>query len=104
MAEFCPRCGTLVDASGDECRYCEACGWFGDNSETSTTPVSITNPICAIVNTLALFRKVCREELKAEQVYLAGNATEAELRKVTVEARNARHSLIELFTTLCRQP
>ena len=104
MAEFCPRCGTIVDASGDERRYCETCGWFGDNTETSTTPVSITNPIGIIVKTLALFRKVCREELKAEQVYLAGNATEADLRKVTIEARNARRSLIELFTTLCRQP
>ncbi len=102
--EFCPRCGTPVDTGGDECRYCNACGWFGGDTETARTPPDTDefNPVLAAVQGLALFRDVCRQELMAEQVYDAGDATEADLRKVRTEARNALHSLVELFTALRR--
>jgi hypothetical protein len=104
MAEFCPKCGTPLDDSGDECRYCDACGWFGDSGETAKAPPPSDqfNPVLAAVQALTLFRDVCRQELVAEQVYDAGNATEADLRKVKTEVRNALHSLVELFTALRR--
>ncbi len=103
-SEFCPRCGTPVDTSGDETRLCDACGWFGDNTETAQEPPDTGdfNPVLAAVQGLMLFRDVCRQELVAEQVYDAGNATEPDLRKVRTEARNALHSLVELFTALRR--
>ncbi len=102
MAEFCPRCGTPVDTSGDDTRLCDACGWFGDNTETARIPPDAGkfSPVLATVQAITLFRDVCRQELMAEQIYDAGGATEAALRKVRTEARNALHSLVELFTAL----
>jgi hypothetical protein len=38
--------------------------------------------------------------LMAEQIYDAGYATEADLRKVKTEARNSLYSLVEMFTAL----
>jgi hypothetical protein len=102
--EFCPKCGTPVDTSGDETRLCDACGWFGDNTETAKTPPDTGNfnPVLAAVQGLTLFRDVCRHELMVEQVYVAGNATRADLRKVKTEARNALHCMVEMFTALRR--
>jgi len=104
FAEFCPRCGTPVDTSGDETRLCDACGWFGDNTETAKRPPDTGqfSPVLAVVQAITLFRDVCRQELMAEQIYDAGNATEADLRKVKTDARNAMHSLVELFTAMRR--
>ena len=102
MAEFCPQCGLPVETDGDESRLCETCGWFGDNSETAKVPPpsDVFNPVLAAVQALFLYRDVCRHELVAEQVFDAGNATEADLRKVKVEARNCLHSLVQLFMAI----
>jgi hypothetical protein len=104
MAEFCPRCGSPVDTSGDDTRLCDACGWFGDNTETARTPPDTGefNPVLAAAQTIMLFREVCRQELVAEQVYATGAATAADLRRVKTEARYALHSLVEMFTALRR--
>ena len=69
-SEFCPRCGTPVDTSGDESPLCDACGWFGDNTETARTPPDTGqfSPVLAVVQALTLFRDVCRQELMAEQI------------------------------------
>jgi len=49
-----------VDTGGDECRYCDACGWFGGNTETTQTPPDTGefNPVLAAVQGLTLFRDV----------------------------------------------
>ena len=60
------------------------------------------NPVLAAVQGITLFRDVCRQELMAEQIYDAVTARKADLRKVKTEARNALHSLVELFTALRR--
>ena len=104
FAEFCPRCGTPVDTSGDETRLCDACGWFGDHTETARRRRTRAqfNPVLAVVQALTLFRDVCRQELVAEQIYAVDSAVEADLRRIKTEARNALHSLVELFTALHR--
>jgi hypothetical protein len=91
-----------VDTSGDETRLCECCGWFGENSETAKRPPPAAdfNPVRAALQGLALYRDVCRQELVAEQVYDAGNATEADLRHVKAAGREVLHALVELFTAL----
>ena len=104
FAEFCPRCGTPVDTSGDETRLCDACGWFGDHTETARKPPDTGqfSPVLAVVQALTLFRDVCRQELVAEQICAVNSAVEADLRKIKAEARNALHSLVELFTAVNR--
>ena len=105
MVEFCPRCGTPVDTSGDDTRLCDACGWFGDNAETAKRPPDPIEvyPVCALLQTLALYRDVCRNELKAEQYCEAGRASaandslQAGLRRIQREARNAARALVELY-------
>lgn len=93
-----------METDGDESRLCAACGWFGDNSETAKAPPpsDVFNPVLASLQALFLYRDVCRQELVAEQVFDAGNATEADLRKIKVEARNCLHSLVQMFTALRR--
>ena len=93
-----------VDTGGDERRICDTCGWFGDNAETAKRPPDTDdfNPVLAAVQALALFRDVCRHELVAEQIYDAGYATEADIRKVKTDARNSLYALVELFTALRR--
>lgn len=104
-AEFCPKCKSPVDTGGDERRLCEVCGWFGDRGETITTRPALEefNPVLTVIQSLRLFRDVCRNELIAEQVYQAGRATDADLRKVATAARESLHSLVELFTAV-RKP
>jgi hypothetical protein len=93
-----------VDDSGDENRYCNVCGWFGDGGETAKKPPASDrfNPVLAAVQALTLFRDVVRKELVVEQVYDAGNLTEADLRAVKLEVHNCVQSLVELFTALRR--
>jgi hypothetical protein len=102
MSEFCPRCNAPLETAQDPARLCEVCGWFGDWQEVLSTPPKsdVFNPITAAAQALELFRDVCRKELIAEQVYDAGNATEADLRQVRVARRHATHALIEMFVAL----
>ena len=102
MAEFCPRCTAPLESDRNADRLCEVCGWFGDRQETLLAPPAndVLNPVLAAAQTLELYRDVCRKELVAEQVYDAGNATEAELQWVHVARRHAAHSIIEMFVTL----
>jgi len=84
MAEFCPRCTAPLESSRDADRLCEVCGWWGDQQEVL----------------LELYRDVCRKELLAEQIYDAGNATEADLQRVRLARRHAVHSIIEMLVSL----
>ena len=104
MTEFCPKCGAPLDTSGDESRLCEYCGWFGDSGESVRRPPDADefNPVLAVIQALTMFRDVCRDELVAEQVYDAGDATETELRKVKVAARESLQALVQLFTATRR--
>jgi len=106
VAEFCPRCTAPLEAAPDPARLCEVCGWFGDWQEVLCTPpkTDVFNPVMAAAQALELFRDVCRKELVAEQVYDAGNATEADLRQVRIARRHATHALIEMFVVLRARP
>jgi hypothetical protein len=83
----------------EEDRLCEACGWWGDKNEVLITPPEPEefNPVLAASQVLAMYRDVCRNELIAEQVFDAGDATEADLRKVRLECRDSVNSIIEMF-------
>ena len=102
MSEFCPRCTAPLETAPDPARLCEVCGWFGDQQEALLTPPSsdVLNPVLAAAQTLELYRDVCRKELIAEQVFDAGNATEADLQRVHMARRHAGHSIIEMFVSL----
>jgi hypothetical protein len=104
MAEFCPRCAAPVDTSGDECRYCDACGWFGDNTETARTPdMAKVYPVWAVVQALALYRTMCRDELQAEQYCERGRTLDgndsmlASLKRIQREVRNTACVLVGLY-------
>ncbi len=102
MAEFCPRCTAPLESSRDADRLCEVCGWWGDQQEVLVVPPEsdVFNPVLAAAQTLELYRDVCRKELLAEQIYDAGNATEADLQRVRLARRHAVHSIIEMLVSL----
>jgi len=102
VAEFCPRCAAPLDAASDAARLCESCGWFGDQTETLATPPpdDVFNPVLAAAQALELYRDACRYELMAEQMYDAGDGTDAQLHQVRVSRRQTAHALIEMFVTL----
>jgi hypothetical protein len=102
VAEFCPRCTAPLEAAPDPARLCEVCGWFGDQQEVLLMPPQsdVLNPVLAAVQALELYRDVCRNELIAEQVYDAGNGTEAQLNRVRTSRQHAAHSIIEMFVAL----
>jgi hypothetical protein len=102
MSEFCPRCTAPLETSRDADRLCEVCGWWGDQQEALLVPPKsdVFNPVLAAAQTLELYRDVCRHELIAEQVYDAGDGTEAELQRVHLARRHAARSIIELFVAL----
>jgi hypothetical protein len=102
MSEFCPRCTAPLETSREDDRLCEVCGWFGDRQEVLLVPPrnDTLNPVLAAAQTLELYRDVCRKELMAEQIYDAGDATEADLNKVRMARRHAAHSIIEMFVAL----
>ena len=104
---FCPICGTPVSRSidTDSSRLCEACGWFGDQKETLSTPPQSDefNPTLAAVQALELFRGQCRRELVLEQAYDAGSVTEADLKSAKIHVRQSTHSLVEMFTALWKK-
>jgi hypothetical protein len=102
MAEFCPRCTAPLETSRDADRLCEVCGWWGDQQEALLMPPrrDVLNPVLAAAQTLELYRDVCRQELIGEQVYDAGNGTEAQLCRLRMARRHAAHSIIEMFVAL----
>ncbi len=102
MSEFCPRCTAPLETSQDADRLCDVCGWFGDQQEALLVPpqTDVINPVLAAAQTLELYRDVCRKELIAEQVFDAGNATEADLRRVHMARWHAAHSIIAMFVIL----
>ncbi len=105
MSEFCPRCNSPVEFDPDPARLCEVCGWFGDRSEMFDKPPAPKgiNPVLAAAQCLELYRDVCRRELVAEQLYDAGDATEADIAKVRAARRHATNAIIELFAVLHRR-
>ncbi len=105
MAKFCPRCTAPLESSRDADRLCEVCGWFGDRQETLLMPPQsdVLNPVLAAAQTLELYRDICRKELIVEQVYDAGNATEADLQRVHMARQHATNSIVEMFVALRNQ-
>ena len=99
MVEFCPRCAAPLEIDKDSGRLCEDCGWFGDQSETLAAPPQNDDfhPVLAARQGLALFREACRCELTAEQMYDAGDSTEAQLCHVRASRRDVAHALIEML-------
>jgi hypothetical protein len=104
MAEFCPRCGSPLEEAQDPARLCEDCGWFGDWQEVLHKPPEsdVFNPVRGVLQALTLFRDVCRQELVAEMVYDSGAATEQDIKRVRIAARQCRDSLVQLFTAVRR--
>ena len=62
------------------------------------------NPVLAAAQALELFRDACRYELMAEQMYDAGDGTEAQLKQVRLSRRQTAHALIEMFVALRARP
>jgi len=102
VSEFCPRCNAPLESALDPARLCEVCGWFGDGMEVLHAPPQsdVVNPVLAAAQTLELYRDVCRQELIGEQMYDAGNGTEAQLQRLHIARQHAAHSIIEMFVVL----
>jgi len=102
VSEFCPRCTAPLETARDPARLCEVCGWFRDQQEALATPPrsDVFSPVLAAAQALDLYRDVCRKELIAEQIYDAGHAVEADLRRVCLARRQAAHSIIEMLVAL----
>lgn len=104
--EFCPRCTWPLEPGPDVDRLCDACGWFGDQSETLLMPPQNTgNPFLAAVHGLAWFREVCRCEFLAEEYCrhvdpAARPQATAQLNRIRAELRHVGHALIERFRTI----
>jgi hypothetical protein len=102
MAEFCPRCTAPLETSQDADRLCQVCGWFGDQQEALRVPPrkEVYHPVLDLVQSLELYRDVCRHEQTAEQKYSAGQGTTAELRQIQNMRHQAAHSIISMFIAL----
>jgi len=98
MSSFCPRCFAPIETASDDARLCDRCGWYGDKVEVLTQPPqsSVEDPTLAIMQTLAMYRDVCRNELLAE---LTSGTNHAKVRALRQQATN---SLIELYLGLSR--
>lgn len=105
MSEFCPRCGCPLKTAADPGRLCEACGWFGDWQEALPTPPRPQdfNLVLAVLQSLELFREVCRKEQIVESYYDAGQASDQDVRKVRESVNDARQALVTMFTELRRR-
>lgn len=97
--EFCPKCYYPLGLSEDDGRLCEACHWFGDQSEICATPPAPDNLELAFTQLLALYRDICRIELVAEQLTEGQANYEAKLRVIQARVGHARHSILHLFRT-----
>lgn len=103
--EFCPQCGGPLEVTTDPGRLCEICGWFGDRQETLSTPPCREDfdAILAVLQSLELFRDVCRKEQLVEVYYDTGRISDHDLRRVRKDAQAARQSLVTMFTALRRR-
>ena len=96
-AEFCPECYYPLGPSEDDGRLCEACRWFGDQSEICAKPPAPDDLELAFLQLLALYRDVCRMELMAEQLAEGRKDYEVNLRAIRARVGHARHSILHLF-------
>jgi hypothetical protein len=60
----------------------------------------VYHPVLDLVQSLELYRDVCRHEQTAEQKYSAGQGTTAELRQIQNMRHQAAHSIISMFIAL----
>ena len=97
--EFCPKCYYPLGLSEDDGRLCEACRWFGDQSEICDIPPASDNFELAFIQLLALYRDICRIELLAEQLTEGRADYKTKLRAIRVRVDRARHSILYLFRT-----
>ncbi len=104
LPEFCPKCGMPVDTDGDETRLCEHCGWFGGNTETKRDPPrnGEFNAVRAMLQTLALHRELCRNELYMESLHKRKMASAADLRQIKVQCRRSTQEMVNTFISLAR--
>lgn len=96
-AEFCPKCYYPLGLSEDDGRLCEACRWFGDQSEICATPPTPNDLELAFTQLLALYRDACRMELLAEQLAEGRADYEAELKMIRARVNHGQHSLLHFF-------
>jgi len=103
-SEFCPQCGSPLDVTTDSSRLCAVCNWFGDKQETSSVPPKQEDfdLVLSILQSLELFRTVCRKEQIAESYYDAGQLSEQNLLRLRKYVQAARQSLVSLFMALRR--
>jgi len=104
-SEFCPRCGHPLETATDSSRLCEVCGWFGDQQEILSLPPRQEdfNAVLAVLQGLELFRDVCRKEQIIESHYDVGHINDRDFQRIRVCVRDARQSLVTLFTALRRR-
>lgn len=100
IAEFCPKCYYPLGLSEDDGRLCEACRWFGDQSEICATPPVSDDLELVFTQLLALYQDVCRMELLAEQLAEGQANYEARLKAIRVKVSHARHSILYLFRAI----
>lgn len=103
--QFCPMCGDPVEVGCDKAdtsRLCEACGWFGDVTETLREPPPIDGlvPRRAVAQVLRLYRDVCRRELVLEQAFDLGEIVESELQHSKMLVRGSVHEIIKMVVAL----
>lgn len=102
---FCPQCGTPLDSPTDAAHLCSTCGWFGDWQEALPLPPKQEefNLITSVLQSLEMFRDVCRKEQLMEIFYDRGELAEKDLRQIHETIKSARQALVTMFTALRRR-
>lgn len=104
--EFCPKCRTPIDTIDhqDTARLCPGCGWFGDTEETNKVAEATTNMDNNVLQTLALYRNVCRQELLAEAGYNRGLLPLREFLAVKACVDDATQNLMFMYRAMQKPP
>jgi len=104
MAEFCPKCSKPLHLDpltpDDPGRLCDKCGWFGDKSETQKEPPITDDNETSVLQSLALYRDICRDEIACEHAYLTGEIPFTELQRFRALADSSIKSLLLLYHVL----
>lgn len=101
-SEYCPRCGCPLEIAVDPERLCSVCGWFGDWQETFPVPPpqETFNAVIAVLQSLEMYRNVCRAEQLAEAAFDIGKIPDRDLQNLRKCIQIARQNLVAWFTTL----
>lgn len=99
MVEFCPKCGNPIGVleADDSSRLCSVCAWFGDSSETVSSPPVTGNLETSVRQALALYRSACRAEMLLEAGYRQGQLTFPQLLRVRAKVSESEAAIVALF-------